>query len=79
MSGYDENVYENACKIHGHSLTTTIKATIYDDTSKNFVNDLEVLCFRCGISLEEVRTLKIKKARTPRKKADEAPAQGAAA
>lgn len=76
MPGYDFVVYENVCKVHGHALGTTVIESVWDEANKVAVETKEVLCFRCGVSLTEVRTMKPKKVRTPRAKQEEA--QGAA-
>lgn len=67
MSGYDQEIYQVICKSHGHHISClAVEREIDPRNGGSVVDRLEVFCTACGMSLEEIRQQKIKKARVPR-------------
>jgi hypothetical protein len=66
---YDEKVYENTCVSHGHTISS-FPQEVLDAKNNTSTSFTEIFCSHCGMSLDEIRTMKIKKTRKSRKGAE---------
>lgn len=66
MPGYDQHVYEGVCKQFGHTISRIFKSVArLKDSGFDVIE--ESACSKCGMNLDEVRSMKIKKSRGPNK------------
>jgi hypothetical protein len=76
LLGYDEKVYTNICCSRGHTICVYVTNTAVDPESSLVAEERACFCNVCGMSLDEIRTRKEKKARARKpKETVEAPAQ----
>lgn len=63
-------IVKNSCAVVGHNIAS-LRTELYDPTSKSIIVSAEPICTKCGLSLEEVRELKIPLTRPGARKSKE--------
>lgn len=67
MAGYDQHVYETICKVRGHMIGSQTES-VADMKGGGYFTIYKPSCGVCGMDLEEIRTMKVKRTRTSKPK-----------